>query len=145
MQIPWYLAAIGAALVWGVHYPLIDNALRKLSVMSVLVLTALPIVAVAPFFYKTLAADYRALAGLERSEQAAVLALSLTSLSASVLLFLSIDKKNATLASLIEISYPVFVVLFAYLLFREVHINPSVAIGSILVFLGIGIIILNNP
>jgi drug/metabolite transporter (DMT)-like permease len=60
-------------------------------------------------------------------------------------LFLSIASKNATLASLIEISYPVFVAVFAYLLFREIHVNPSVIIGGLLVFAGVAMIIWNNP
>ena len=145
LKIPWYLTAVGAALVWGLHYPLIDNALKKVSVMSVLLLTALPIILVAPWFHNTLLADYRTLCDLPWNDKIAILALALTSISASVLLFVSIDSKNATLASLIEISYPMFVAMFAYLLFREVHLSPSVVAGSLLVFLGVGIIILNNP
>ena len=145
MKIPWYLTAIGAALVWGLHYPLIDNALKKLSVVSVLLLTAIPVLIVAPWFRSTLIADYRTLSRLPWDDWLPILALSLTSLSATVLLFISIESKNATLASLIEISYPMFVAVFAYVLFREVHLNPSVLTGSVLVFLDVGIIILNNP
>ncbi len=145
MKVPWYLTAVGAALMWGLHYPLIDNALKRVSVMSVLLLTAIPIILVAPWFHNTLLADYRTLSELRWSDRTPVLVLPLTSLSASVLLLVSIDSKNATLASLIEISYPMFVAMFAYLLFREVHLNPSVMAGSLLVFLGVGIIILNNP
>ena len=145
MKVPWYLTAVGAALMWGLHYPLIDNALKRVSVMSVLLLTAIPIILVAPWFHNALLADYRTLSELRWSDRTPVLVLPLTSLSASVLLLVSIDSKNATLASLIEISYPMFVAMFAYLLFREVHLNPSVMAGSLLVFLGVGIIILNNP
>lgn len=145
MQLPWYLTAIGAALIWGIHYPLIDNALKRLSLVSVLLLTALPILVVTPFFYRSVVADYRVFMAMDGQQRAAVLAIALTSLLASVLLFLSIDSKNATLASLIEITYPVFVALFAYLLFREVHVNASVLLGSLLVFAGVGIIIVNNP
>lgn len=42
-------------------------------------------------------------------------------------------------------AYPVFVAVFAYLLFREIHINPSVIAGALLVFAGVGVIIWNNP
>ena len=145
MKIPWYLTAVAAALVWGLHYPLIDNALKKLSVVSVLLLTAIPIVLAAPLFHRTLMTDFRTLSELSWNAKATILALSMTSLCASVLLFVSIDNKNATLASLIEISYPVFVALFAYVLFREVHLNSSVVVGGLLVFLGVSIIIVNNP
>jgi drug/metabolite transporter (DMT)-like permease len=145
VRIPWYITAVGAALVWGIHYPLIDNALKKVSLMSVLLLTALPIVVVTPLFYKTLASDYRTLAIMAWPERSVVLALGLTSFGATALLFLSIGSKNATLASLIEISYPVFVAMFSYLLFREIQVNASVLLGGLLVFAGVGLIILNNP
>jgi hypothetical protein len=39
---------------------------------------------------------------------------------------------------------PVFVALFVWLLFREMHINTSVIIGSMLVFAGVAMIIWNN-
>lgn len=144
MQIPWYVAAIGASVAWGLHYPLVDFALKRLSLVSVLVLTALPIVALVPFFHRTLAADYGAWRALPAGEQLTILALMLTSLFGALLLFLSIAGKNATLAALLEISYPVFVVLFAWLLFREWHVNASVALGALLVFTGVGLIIWNN-
>jgi drug/metabolite transporter (DMT)-like permease len=145
VQIPWYVTAIGAALVWGMHYPLVDHALKKLSLVSVLLLTALPILVLALFFHRTLAADYAVWTTLDTGPRIRVLALALTSLLGSVLLFLSIAGKNATLASLIEISYPVFVAVFAWLLFREIHVNTSVIIGSLLVFAGVAMIIWNNP
>jgi drug/metabolite transporter (DMT)-like permease len=145
MKLPWYIASLAAAVVWGVHYPLVDNALRKLSLVTVLVLTAVPLVLLAPFFHKTLAADYEVLKNLGWAGSAPILALALTSLAGSVLLFMSIDSKNATLASVIEISYPLFVGLFAYLLFRHMHVNASVILGGLLVFAGVVIIILNNP
>jgi drug/metabolite transporter (DMT)-like permease len=145
MKLPWYIAALAAAVVWGVHYPLVDNALRKLSLVTVLVLAAVPLVLLAPFFHKTLAADYEVLKNLGWAGSAPILALALTSLAGSVLLFMSIDGKNATLASIIEISYPLFVGLFAYVLFRHMHVNASMILGGLLVFAGVVIIILNNP
>jgi drug/metabolite transporter (DMT)-like permease len=145
VKIPWYVTAIGAALVWGVHYPLVDHALKKLSLVSVLLLTALPIFVLALFFHRTLAADYAVWTTLDTGPKVRVLALALTSLLGSVLLFLSIAGKNATLASLIEISYPVFVAMFAFVLFREIHVNTSVIIGGLLVFAGVAMIIWNNP
>jgi drug/metabolite transporter (DMT)-like permease len=144
MQLPWYVAAVGAAVVWGLHYPLIDFALKRLSLVSVLVLTALPILLLAPFYHRTLAADYVAWRALPAGEQLTVAALMLTSLAGALLLFLSIAGRNATLAALLEISYPVFVVLFAWLLFREWHVNASVAFGALLVFAGVALIIWNN-
>ncbi len=145
MRIPWYLNALCAALIWGIHYPLVDHALRKVSLVAVLLLTALPIVLIAPFFHKTLAADYQALRHMGWGVKGPILALALTSLLGSVLLFLSIHGKNATLASLIEITYPLFVALFAWLLFRHVHFDLTVVVGAMLILAGAGLIILSNP
>lgn len=145
MSVPWYVTAILAALVWGVHYPLVDYALRRVSILTVLLLTAVPILLALPLYQQTLKNDLAAWQGLPWSERLPILAIMLTSLLGAVLLYLSIAGKNATLASLIEISYPVFVALFAYLLFRELHLNASVLIGAALVFSGVALIIWHNP
>jgi len=49
------------------------------------------------------------------------------------------------LASLIEITYPVFVVFFSYIMFRHLHLNPSVLMGGLMVIAGAESIICNNP
>ena len=46
----------------------------------------------------------------------------------------SIQMKGASIASIIEISYPFFVVLFTYLIFKESNLNTATIIGGILVF-----------
>jgi drug/metabolite transporter (DMT)-like permease len=145
VKFPWYVSAIGAALVWGIHYPLLDHALKRLSLFTVLFLTVLPMLLAAPFYYPQLAVDAGSIARMSWAERLPVLLIPLTSLAGAVLLFLAIGGKNATLASIIEISYPVFVVFFAWLLFRQVHLNASVLVGAALVFAGVALIILNNP
>lgn len=145
MRFPWYVTAFAAALIWGFHYQLLDNALRRISVLSVLVLPAVLVLVVAPFFLRTLHADYVAWTAMTWRQRAPILAMTVTSLLGSVLLFVSIQSKNATLASLIEISYPIFVALFGYLLFRQIQFNASVVIGALLIFAGVALVILNNP
>ena len=145
MSAPWYLTAIAAAVVWGVHYPLVDYALKRVSIVTVLLLTALPIVLLLPLYQQTLKNDFGVWQALPWSERLPILAITLTSLSGAVLLYVSISGKNATLASLIEISYPVFVAVFAYLLFREMHLNASVLLGAALVFSGVALIVWHNP
>jgi len=144
MHAPWYLTALGAALIWGIHYPLIGYALKKVSLFSVLLITIIPVVLLVPVFADTLTTDYKSFAQLPITDKFIVLTVGLTSLLATVLLFVSIENKNATLASLIEITYPVFVALFSFILFKHVHFNTSVIIGAFLVFSGVAIIILNN-
>lgn len=144
MRIAWYVTALGAAMVWGLHYPLVDNALKRLSPMGVLLLTAIPVLLMSAVFHRHLLADYQAIKGMDWASRLIIIALAVTSITGSFLLYLSINSRNATLASLIEISYPVFVVLFSYLLFRQSHVSPSVLFGALLVFAGVALIILNN-
>ncbi|GMQ90767.1 MAG: hypothetical protein BMS9Abin11_0071 [Gammaproteobacteria bacterium] len=144
MRIPWYFAALGAALVWGMHYPLMGYVLKKLSLVSALVLAGLPVLVVGLVGHKTLAQDMAVIKSMTWSERLPIMAIPLTSLLATVLLYHAINSKNATLASLLEISYPVFVVFFAYLFFREWHINNSVLIGAVFIFSGVALIITGN-
>jgi len=144
MSIPWYLAAIGAAIIWGIHYPLIDFAMKRLSVYSVLLISVLPVLFLMPMFLRDIARDVEVFKLLPTNEQWLVAAIGLTSTLGAVLLYLSVNSKNATLASLIEITYPVFVVLFAYLFFRQVHVNTSVILGGLMILIGAGLIIYNN-
>jgi len=144
MQIPWYIPAIGAAIAWGIHYPLIDFAMKRISIYGVLLLGVIPLFLLIPLFLRELAGDIEAFKLLPGKEQWAILSVSLTSTAGAVLIYLSINNKNATLASLIEITYPVFVILFAYLLFRQIHVNLNVLFGGLMIMVGAGLIIYNN-
>ena len=144
MHIPWYVTAIAAAMVWGIHYPLIDHALKKLSLFSVLLITVLPLLILVPFFSNDIAQDLKTFNQLPGFDKLAIASIAITSVLASVLLFMSINNKNATLASLIEITYPVFVVLFAFVIFRQIHLNASVITGGMLIMAGAALIIVNN-
>jgi drug/metabolite transporter (DMT)-like permease len=144
MQLPWYVTAIGAAIIWGIHYPLLDFALKRISVYGVLLLSVIPVFIFMPLFLRELASDLDTFKLLPAKEQWSILVIAVTSTIGAVLLFISIDSKNATLTSLIEISYPIFVVLFAYLFFKQVHINLSVMLGGLLILTGAMVIIFNN-
>ena len=131
-------------LAWGVHYPLVGFALQRLSLFGVLLISIIPMLLLVPFFAGQLGDDVRTFRGLPMTEQWMISVLGFTSLAGAVFVFLAIGSKNATLASLIEITYPVFVALFSYLMFRHVHINASVVLGGLLVIAGAGLIIYNN-
>ena len=60
--------------------------------------------------------------------------------AAGLLIFLSIGAKNATLASLIEVTYPIFTAFFAWLLFRQATLNTATVIGAAFIFLGVLIV-----
>ncbi len=144
MHIPWYVAALGAAITWGIYYPLVDMALKRISLYSVILLSMIPVLLVMPLFMKTLSEDVETVKTLPASEQWIIVSLGLIGLFGEVMVYLAISNKNATLASLIEMTYPLFVVFFAYLFYRQVDVTPSVFLGGLMILLGAGLVIYNN-
>jgi len=144
MHIPWYVAALGAALTWGIYYPLVDMALKRISLYSVILLSMIPVLLVMPLFLKTVSNDIETVKTLPVSEQWIIASLGLIGLFGEVMVYMAITGKNATLASLIEMTYPVFVVLFAYLFYRQMHVTSSVFIGGLMILVGAGLIIYNH-
>ncbi|GMR00712.1 MAG: hypothetical protein BMS9Abin19_0046 [Gammaproteobacteria bacterium] len=144
MHIPWYIAALGAAITWGVYYPLVDMALKRISLYSIILLSMIPVLLVMPLFLKTVSDDIETVKTLPVSEQWVIAALGLIGLFGEVMVYLAITGKNATLASLIEMTYPVFVVLFAYIFYRQMHVTASVFVGGMMILIGAALIIYNN-
>ena len=144
MHIPWYVAAIGAAVTWGIYYPLVDMALKRISLFSVILLSMIPVLLATPLFLKVIGDDIETVKSLSVSEQWVIASLGLIGLFGEVMVYLAISGKNATLASLIEMTYPLFVVIFAYVFYKQMHVTASVLIGGLMVLVGSGLIIYNN-
>ena len=56
------------------------------------------------------------------------------------LTYFAMGAKNPTLVSLIEITYPLFVALFAWVFFREMQLNAVTICGGLLVLAGVAVI-----
>lgn len=142
----WLLYATFASVFWGITYSLNEQLYKHISIFSSFVLisalstVAFTIIALANGTFQkdmsTLASNNLALILIVSSASAFILA--------EVFIGLSITGKNATLAGLIEISYPIFIILFSYLIFRESHLNLGTLLGGALVFFGIASIYLFN-
>ena len=144
MSIPWYIAALGAAVTWGVYYPLVEMALKRVSLYSVILLSMIPVLLIMPLFIRTLDKDIQTWKLLPVNEQWIIACIGVIGLAGEVLVYVAISGKNATLASLIEMTYPVFVVVFAYIFYKQIHVTPSVLIGGVMILCGAGLIIYNN-
>lgn len=94
---------------------------------------------IASLFFNTFKKD---LATIVSSQELLfyVILVILTFTAGNFLILTSISAKNATLAGLIEISYPLFIAIFSYILFKENHINIGTTIGGVMIFLGVFII-----
>ena len=67
-----------------------------------------------------------------------------SSAAGTLLIYVAIGEKNATLASLIEISYPLLVAVFAWLFFRQVEFNALTLVGAGLIMGGVALVYLAN-
>src|ERR1700741_1485686 len=57
---------------------------------------------------------------------------------------LAINQKNATLASLLEISYPLFIILFTAIFFRQIHLDLIGLTGAALIFIGCVLVVFSR-
>jgi drug/metabolite transporter (DMT)-like permease len=138
----WLIYATLASAFWGLSYTLNEQMYKYASIYTTIAINTFFIAlmfGVAAWYKGLLASD---LSSITASSRTIILFASGTAIFALAELFiaLSIFSKNATLAGLIEITYPLFIALFAYLLFRENELNMGTALGGILIFTGVAIV-----
>lgn len=142
----WIIFALSASVLWGLSYILFEQIYKKISVTTSLAIVCFVmffVMLLISYFQGALKADLVAVAS-SRKLMWLVAAGTITAIVADVCIALSIVTKNATLAGLVEISYPLFITLFAYLLFKENQLTMGVILGGLLVFSGIAVIYFFN-
>lgn len=137
----WILFAIGASLFWGMTYVFNEQVYAKVSVFTSLGITS-TIVAIitllVSYFSDTLRSDITAITS-SKSLTFYFLGGVIALLVAEIFIGFSITAKSATLAGLIEISYPIFIALFSYILFKNQVTLPTI-LGGVIIFAGIFVI-----
>jgi drug/metabolite transporter (DMT)-like permease len=143
----WILYALAASLCWGMSYAASGPLLRKgLSPLVFFLgyslfgfLGALLVMLFTGRIFTFLKSN---------TLTSADLSWFLFSIAGSALgaylTYAAMGAKNPTLASLIEISYPLFVVLFAWLFFHQMEMRPITIAGGLLVLAGVAVIILGE-
>ena len=138
-----YIYAIGAAFAWGLAYTIDQKILGDIS-PAVLLFLSFVIGALLLVPAILLGRDMRSLTTLAASGNIMRMGLILLSIClatlANYLIFSSIQKLGAASASIFEIAYPLFVVLFSFFLFGTT-LNGYFLIGALMIFLGSAIII----
>lgn len=143
----WLIYALGAAILWGINYSVSGRVMER--GISPFTLFLLDLV----FGFLTIG-GFVLLSGKSRLVAAEMRTLGpnwplllvvMTCVTAAGLLsFMAIGARNATLASLIEISYPFFVAFFAWLFFREVQFNLPTILGGFMIMGGVAAVYLGN-
>lgn len=134
--------AVLAAIIWGFDYALAEKMLEKLSITTIATSQLLIsgfIFAGFALFSDTLKSDI-----LTLQKDTPLLVLFFTSIlifcSGFFLIFKSIEVSNATIAGLIEISYPLFIILATWVLLKKTYLSPAIIIGGIFICSGVFII-----
>lgn len=134
----WLAYALIAAALWGLNYSLNERVFEKgVSPATLLVFQALAGMLIAGTVgFRNIPGDLRAV-GADRATLAIAVAALFSYGLGNLMISLSIQAKNATLAGLVELSYPIFTVLFSYLLFKKWHMTPMTIAGGVLILVGL--------
>lgn len=134
MQSFGLLLALGASAVWGLAYTVDQRTLVNVSPAMLLFLNGLvTLIMTAPIFLtsKTL----RDLSSLDQTSAHLLLLSIVATICANFLILWSIKVLGASTAAILEISYPMFVFLFSYILLGT-ELNLYFWIGSLMIFAG---------
>lgn len=137
----WIIFALTASMFWGLSYVFFGEVYKKISVLTALGITSFFVcIASISVAYYTGKFKPDMMELLSSRQMMLYMAGAITSFFvAEFFIGSSIAAKNATLASLIEISYPLFIAIFSYILFRN-HVSLATIIGGVVIFIGIFII-----
>ncbi len=136
-----YLYAISAAVLWGLVYMVDQKVLTKVSPLALLFLNAALITVLSLpllFFLRTSVMRDVIVSGRENIGFV-FLSVCLTIL-ANLAIFSAIKILGAPTATIFEIAYPFFVILFTVLFFQA-ELNAFFFLGALLIFVGSFVII----
>lgn len=125
----WIVYALSASVIWGVSYAasgrVIERGVSPLSFFFYYVAASALLAGLALACAGKMTTVSHEVQGLGADMPWLIVAVVAVVASGvgSLFIYMAIGGKNAILASLIEISYPLFVALFAWLFFRETHLN----------------------
>jgi len=143
----WFFYALGAAVIWGVNYAVSGKLLERGMSPQTLFLIDLIFGALSLAIVISISGKWQTTVAELQDARPYLLWLIVAvfaSVSAGLLIFMSIQAKNATVASLIEVSYPLFTAFFAWILFRQNTLNLATIVGGLLILIGVVIIAQGN-
>lgn len=135
-----FLFPILASITWGAIYALDQKILQKTSPLVFLFIDALITIAVFLPIILLQKNSLTELTAIDRKSMALMAVTVLLTIAADFFILFGVKHLNASIASIIEISYPLFVAIFSYMLFRTAPTLP-VFIGGMMIVVGSAIVI----
>jgi drug/metabolite transporter (DMT)-like permease len=140
----WFFYALASAVLWGIQYATIEQLLKVIPahIVTLVYLTASALVyacIVTWFQPEWELTQFKGYFTLKNISLIAVIVLA--GCISTFFTFSAIALETATKASLVEISYPFFVALFAVFLYREHSLNGQTLMGGLVIFFGITMVL----
>jgi len=138
----WIVYAIIAAILWGLNYTLTEQLMKTVSIATLMLAAAVCSFIFALFLgasQKGFLTDWQVLKKMS-TETTFFFASIVVYIAANFFILLSIKAKNATMAGMIEITYPLFTAFFAWALFRQTQVTLGTLLGAGLIIAGVGCI-----
>lgn len=144
----WFYCALGAAIMWGLAYVLAEELIQRRGVPPSFLIFIEAFVAIPLYiilaqtiggFKEGIVATFS-----QTSTTVMVFLLGFLVMLGNFLIVQSVAEKNATMTSFIEISYPLFTVLFVWMFFGKFDLNVGTIIGAFLIMSGVGVMYLKG-
>ncbi len=137
----WFWYALGASALWGIGYVINQILMRSLTSMEVLLLESFVVLVIfIPWLFFNGTFKPMLLKLTDMKTLALMMFGSVVYISAAILILTSIGSSNATLAAIIEASYPIFTMIFAYLLIGEIQFSFYSIVGCVFIIAGLIIV-----
>lgn len=143
----WALFALSAAIFWGLAYTMSGQVVRAgIStpfILGFVAVVTLPIYVTA--LIKT--ESFRPSLDIILNNKMLLLFLAVQAFSllmGQYLIYAAISQKSVTYAAILEISYPIFVCLFTWILFKDLQMSWNIAFGGLLIFAGSALVFLKS-
>lgn len=138
-----YIYAIAAAVAWGLLYAIDQKILNDASPVGLTFVTSIAgVIFTLPILLLT-KGGIRAALGGDNISWPLIIASAFIMTASGILVLAGIKELNATYVAVIEMSYPFFVILFSWWLFRAVP-GPGFYLGGAFIMVGTFIIISQN-
>ncbi len=137
-----FIFAISASVVWGLVYSIDQEILEKINPINLLFINSIiSIILLLPLiFFTDNGHNVLDVINFNKKNVLIVLGNSVLLALANVLIYYGIKNAGASSASIIEITYPIFVIIFSFIIFKTIP-NYLFFIGAAIVMIGITLII----
>jgi drug/metabolite transporter (DMT)-like permease len=135
----WIIYALLAAILWGGTYVMYEVLLKNLSASAILFFSSLGATFVFlcwMVFDGSFGKDWQ-LIKKGGAETGLLAGITLMAVLANFAFLASMRLKNATLSGLVEITYPLFTALFAWVFLKDAQLSMGTFLGALLIMAGV--------